>query len=120
MPTATYKGLGDRIDYTPSSAVSAGDVVVMNNLVGVATEDIAANALGSLAVEGVFDFPLESGQAFTLGADVYWDATNQIATDAVAQYLGKCVKAAAADAATIRVKLVPQEAAVSGSATGSA
>jgi predicted RecA/RadA family phage recombinase len=63
------------IDYTPSAAVAAGDVVVLNDLVTVAPRPIAANALGAVAVEGVFSMPKASG-AIGQGALVYWDATN--------------------------------------------
>lgn len=66
---------GKAIDYRPSEAVAAGDVVVQGTLIGIARLDIAANTLGSLAVVGVFDAPKAIG-AITVGAAVYWDATN--------------------------------------------
>lgn len=120
-PEAAYVALGNMIDYTPAVAVSAGDVVVQSTLVGVAYQDIAADALGSLLVEGVFDFLYENGAAAVVGSDVYWDAANNLACAAAAVYLGKCVKAAAVDATTIRVKLIQQEAVVSaGTGTASA
>ena len=53
---ATFVHDGASIDYTPGSAVAAGDVIVQGELIGVARTPIAANALGSLAVDGVFDF----------------------------------------------------------------
>jgi predicted RecA/RadA family phage recombinase len=37
------------IDYTPVSAVSAGDVIVSNDLVLIAHTDIAANKKGAVA-----------------------------------------------------------------------
>ena len=52
---------GNAIDYTPGADVSAGDVVVQGDLVGVAKRDISANTLGALAVAGVFDFPKAAG-----------------------------------------------------------
>ena len=80
--TATYIHEGSSIDYTPTVDVTAGDVIVQNELVGVAKLDIPANTLGSLAVVGVFDFPKATGlgSAITAGADVYWDATTGVAT----------------------------------------
>ena len=106
---ATFVHDGNRVDYTPSSAVVSGDVVVQGELVGVATNPIAASALGSLAVVGVFDFAKATGQGsgIAAGTKVYWDATNKRAT-ATAQgntYLGKVVKAAADADETVRVKL---------------
>ena len=100
---------GDAIDYTPSSAVTGGDVVVLGTLVGVAKKDIAANALGALHVKGVFAFPKDasSGGAIAVGVDLYWDATNEIMTETSAgnTLAGKSVLAAAAADTTVRVRL---------------
>ena len=65
---------GRTIDYTPVSAVAAGDVVVQGKLVGVAKVPIAAAALGALAVTGVFDAPKDSSNVTAAGAALYWDA----------------------------------------------
>jgi len=100
---------GKSIDYTPSSAVAVGDVVVQGDLVGVAKTPIAANALGSLAVSGVFDFAKATGTstAIAAGTKVYWDATNKVATATATsnKYIGKVVKAAVDADATVRVRL---------------
>ena len=102
---------GNSIDYTPGSAVSAGDVVVQGELVGVASLDIAANALGALTVAGVFDFPKATGggTAITAGAKVYWDVGDTEAKEddetAANKLIGKVVKAAADADATVRVRL---------------
>ena len=60
------------IDYTPTSAVTAGDVVVLGSIVGVAVTDIAANAKGALVIDGVFKVPKITG-AITVGSKIYWD-----------------------------------------------
>ena len=100
---------GAYVDYTPGSAVAAGDVVVQGNLVGIATKEIAANKKGALAVEGVFDFPKDtgSGDAITAGALCYWDAGNEVATTTSDsnKLIGKAVAVAAAAATTVRIKL---------------
>ena len=70
---ATYVQKGHQIDYTPSSAVVAGQVIVLGNTVGIANVPIAASALGALTVEGLFDVAKATG-AITVGAAVYWDA----------------------------------------------
>ena len=70
---ATYIQVGREIDYTPVAAVEAGQVVVQANLVGVATADIAAGKLGSLAVSGIFDVD-QNAEIIPAGAPVYWDA----------------------------------------------
>ena len=81
MPT-NFVSEGNYIDYTPGSAVTAGDVVVLGSVVAVATHDIAASALGAVAVEGVFDFPkaTTSGSAIAVGLLVYWDASGGVIT----------------------------------------
>lgn len=73
MSQAIFVHQGRSIDYTPSSAVAAGAVVVQGSLVGVAERSIAANALGALSVAGVFDLA-HAADAVTAGAAVYWDA----------------------------------------------
>ncbi|MBN2560627.1 MAG: DUF2190 family protein [Phycisphaerae bacterium] len=111
MSVATYVHDGNTIDYTPGADVAAGDVVVQGDLVGVAKTPIAANALGALAVTGVFDFPKATGggTAITAGATVYWDvADSEAKTDdesGANKLIGKTVKAAADADATVRVRL---------------
>lgn len=106
---ATYLHAGDIIDYTPSSAVSAGDVAVVGEIVGVATEDIAADELGSLTIEGVFALPkaVLSTSAITAGTRLYWDASAEQVTETASthQVAGYATKAATATATTVEVKL---------------
>ena len=68
MATAEYVQNGDYLDYTPGSAVSAGDVVVQGDLIGIAKGDIAADTLGALAVTGVFDVPKATGASTAITA----------------------------------------------------
>lgn len=109
--TARFIQNGNSIDYTPGADVSAGDVIVQGDLVGITKLDIAAGALGALAVTGVFDVPKATGvgSAFGAGLKVYWDEAESVAkTDAEAganKYLGKTVLAAGDDDATVRVRL---------------
>ena len=111
MATAIFIHDGNSIDYTPGADVSAGDVVIQGELVGMAKLDIAANALGALAVTGVFDFPKTTGvgEAITIGSKVYWDVADSVAkTDdesAANKLIGKTIVAAGDDDATVRVRL---------------
>lgn len=107
---ADYVQDGDLIDYTPSAAVSAGDVVVLADLVTVAPRPIAANKLGAVAVGGVFSLPkaaASSGKAISQGAIVYWDATagNITTTATDNKRAGKAAAAAASGDATVKVLL---------------
>lgn len=107
--SATKKSDGIRIDYTPSIAVASGDVVVIGDIVAVATEPIAANVLGAVDVEGVFTFPkaTTSASALTAGQKVYWDASGLVVTGTSSTHktAGYVVAAAGATAATVDVKL---------------
>jgi len=69
----TYIQEGREIDYTPSAAVVAGQVVVQGPLVGIAKVAIAAGKLGALSVSGIFDVD-QNAEIITAGASVYWDA----------------------------------------------
>lgn len=108
---ATFVQEGTAIDYTPNADVALGTVVVQGDLVGVASRELKANALGALAVEGVFDFAKASGAGvtFAVGAKVYWDDANNlaVATDGSGanKLLGKAVAAAADAASTVRTRL---------------
>jgi predicted RecA/RadA family phage recombinase len=102
---------GSTVDYTPSSAVTAGDVVVQGELVGVAKLDIAADTLGALAVDGVFDFPKTAGvgEAIAAGAEVYWDVADGVAKEddetGANKLIGKTALAAGDDDTTVRVRM---------------
>jgi predicted RecA/RadA family phage recombinase len=112
MATARFVQTGNAIDYAPDSDVSAGDVVVQNDLVGVAKLDIKADALGALAVTGVFDFPKATGggTAIDAGLDVYWDAaageaTTDEGSGSVNKKIGRSVADAGDSDATVRVRM---------------
>ena len=99
---AVFVSEGDTIDHTPSGDVSSGDVIVQGSLIGIAKTDIAANALGALAVAGVFELPC--GEAITAGAQVYWDGSDVTATS-TDNDLGKAVAASYNGDSLVRVRL---------------
>jgi predicted RecA/RadA family phage recombinase len=82
--------------------VAVGDVVVLADTVAVAHRPIAAGVLGSVAVEGVFNFPKGAG-AISQGANIYWDtATSLVSTSSGAgKVLAGKAAAAAASADTV-------------------
>lgn len=100
---------GASIDYTPGSDVAAGDVVVLNDLIGVAKLPIKSGHLGALAVEGVFAFPKPIGLTVGLGESMYWDTVEELAetwnSSGVHVFLGKAVQAAASNDATVQVRM---------------
>jgi predicted RecA/RadA family phage recombinase len=107
MPQATFIQEGHNIDHTPVGALASGDVVVQGDLVGVTLRPIAAGELGSLAVEGIFDFNKNTGVAFTVGTILFWDDTNNVVTTTSAgnKSIGKVVRAAALADPTVRIRL---------------
>ena len=107
MPQATFIQEGHYIDHTPASALASGDVVVQGDLVGVTVRPLAAGEVGSIAVDGVFDFTKNTGVAFTVGTILYWDDTNNVVTTTSAgnKSIGKVVRAAASADTTVRMRL---------------
>ena len=72
---ARFVQRGESIDYTPSADVAAGDVVQQGKLVGVAKLDIKANELGALALCGVYEMTVKTGDSIAVGDTVYFDKT---------------------------------------------
>ena len=109
MPLVTFVQEGSAVDYTPNADVAAGDVIVLNDLVGVTKRNIPANTQGALHVAGVFDFPKATGAttAIAAGKTVYWNATpQQVTTTATGnKLLGKSVAAAGDNDAEVRVRM---------------
>jgi len=107
MPQSAFVCDGLYIDYTPTVAVAAGDVIVQGDLVGVACRPLAANEPGAIAVTGVYDFNEATNVAYTIGTILFWDDTNNIVTLTATgnKQLGKVVRAAALTDPTVRVRM---------------
>ena len=104
---ARYVQRGESIDYTPETAVAAGDIVKVGDLVGVAKLDIKPGELGALATVGVYEIET-GGKAVELGATVSVDpATGKVceAGAAGAVKFGHAVSAATASDLTVLVRL---------------
>lgn len=105
MSTSDYVGDDDLLDYTPGSAVAAGDVVVIGSLVAVAPRPIAANTLGTLSIEGVYSLPCASGATGAQGSAINWYATSGVAHASTGVAAGKLAKARVAADTTVHVIL---------------
>ena len=77
--TATYIHDGDIVDHIPANDLPCGAVVVLGTLVGIAHRPIPAGALGSLALEGVWDLP-SAGVAGTAWSPAFWNPTTNLVT----------------------------------------
>jgi len=106
---ARYVQLGDIVEYVPATDVAAGDVVVINNLIGVATRPITAGTRGNIALAGVFEVVKDSATVFNMGDLAYWDATNNkaVTTDGggANKLLGKVIADAPANTTTVRIRM---------------
>ncbi len=111
-----YQQPGKVIDYANSgSAITAGSIVKMQNMLGVATVDIANGATGSVALEGVFSgIPKASGAVFVQGEKLLWDVSagnfdDSAATPATGDVMGAAVAwaAGANGETTCTIKLTP-------------
>ncbi|MGR8917978.1 MAG: capsid cement protein [Gammaproteobacteria bacterium] len=107
---------GGTLEYTNSgSAITEGDVVIVNNLICVAAEDIAATTgVGTLYTDGVFDLPKVSAAVIAQGEMVIWDVSaGEFDDDQATPATGDITLGAFADSAagngvtTVRVRLVP-------------
>lgn len=105
---ATYWQKGETLDYTPTDAVKNGAVVDLDTRVGVAGSDIAAGDQGWVHVVGVFEMDKATNEAITMGAAVYYDATNDVITTAAEgnTTAGYAAAPAAATDTTVLVKLL--------------
>jgi predicted RecA/RadA family phage recombinase len=96
---------GESIDYTPASAVAAGQVVVLDTLVTVAAVPIAANKLGAVQTRGVVFMPCATGATGAQGSAIRYYATSGIAHASTGVYAGRLAAARAAADTTVKVLL---------------
>jgi predicted RecA/RadA family phage recombinase len=108
QPLVRHVHGGQTVDYTPSTDVAFGAVVIQGSMAGVALRAIPANTQGSLAIEGSFEFPkAASDGGMAVGTLAYWDASAQVATGTATAntYLGKVELTAATADTTVRVQM---------------
>lgn len=74
MKIAVSEGL--TIDHAPTAARASGAATLIGTRIGVAVNDVAANATGVFRMKGVFTLPKLSTDVVTQGALLYWDNTN--------------------------------------------
>ncbi|MEI4473330.1 DUF2190 family protein [Frigidibacter sp. MR17.24] len=103
-----YVQPGRTVTIPAPAAVLSGDIVVAGNLVGIASGNAAQGEALDLSLQGVFDVPKIAADDFAVGARVFWNAGQGLATTTAGTNarVGTCVQAAPADSATVRVKLV--------------
>lgn len=90
-----YIAAGETLDHVAASALTGGTPVVIGTIVGIPVADIANGSTGAVAIQGVWELPLKSGDTPAQGAKVYWHVANgEITTTATGATLaGVCAEA---------------------------
>ncbi|MDF2140853.1 DUF2190 family protein [Paenirhodobacter sp. CAU 1674] len=98
---------GDLIAVTAAAAVASGAGVKIGSLFGVAQNTAAIGDSLVLVTTGVIDLAKAGSEAWTVGADIYWDDTAKVATTTATDNtkVGVAVAAAGAADATGRLRL---------------
>lgn len=104
-----YVDAGNTLTVAAPYAVSSGGGALVAKIFGVAQSDAASGADVVLVTGGVFDLAKTSAQAWTVGAAIYWDDTNKVATTTASgnSRIGNAVVVAANPSATGRVHVIP-------------
>lgn len=110
MSEAIFRQNAGQQDYTPGSAVSAGEIVELpDGRAGVVKTDLAASAKGAVYTTGILDVLAATGTLFTAGDPVYWDISASLAVDAPGAegdlYIGTAVAAKTSGQLVVRVDL---------------
>jgi len=96
-----YVQEGEVIQYIAGSNISAGAVVKIGQILGVALVDIANGETGSVAIKGVYTVPKVSGAVIAQGESLTWDVSagafdDNAATPATGDVTGAAAVAAEA------------------------
>lgn len=78
-----YIQAGEHLTVPSPAAVVSGAPVLIGALFGVAEASAASGAPLTLARRGVFRLAKTTGQAWSVGQKLYWDATNSLVTSTV-------------------------------------
>lgn len=98
---------GDSLELTAPYDVASGAGVLVGKIFGVAGGDAVSGDAVRVKCNGVFEMAKTSAQAWTQGADIYWDNTNKVCTTAASgnTLVGKATAVAANPSDTGLVKL---------------
>lgn len=98
---------GDVLTVTAPYNVTSGSGVLVGKLFGIACFDAASGDEVEIKRVGVYDHAKTAGQAWTVGADLYWDDANKVFTTTATSntLVAKAVLAAANPSDTGRVVL---------------
>jgi predicted RecA/RadA family phage recombinase len=71
----TFVGEAHRLQWTNSTgaSVASGDVVVLEDMIGIAVATIANGSHGNIEIDGVHDLDADATTAFKFGDQLWWD-----------------------------------------------
>jgi predicted RecA/RadA family phage recombinase len=99
---------GHVLNYTNSTGdtILSGALLIIGALIGIAVANIAPTEVGAVNLKGVYEVPKAAG-AITIGAKLYWDATNKNLTTTATNntYAGIAYLGAAAGETTVQLLL---------------
>ena len=78
-PATRYTSDDEKLDYTPASDITGGDVTIINGLATIAEIDIASGEQGAIVYCGQFKVPKDTS-VFAMGDPVYWNASGSPVT----------------------------------------
>ncbi len=108
-----FVNAGETMEITAGATISAGDIVVTNNVVGIAFEDIANTEKGNVAIEGVYRLPKNTSTAINEGDLVDFDVSVPEVSTGITpaagdvEDFGVAMETVASAGAFINVKLLP-------------
>lgn len=100
MKSAVQKG--EVLSFTAPYAVASGAPFKVGAFVAVAQNTTASGAAVEGQMEGVYNLPKTSAQAWSIGDKIYWDDTNKVmTTTATSNTLVGAATAAAANPSSV-------------------
>ncbi|MEA4872189.1 MAG: DUF2190 family protein [Synergistaceae bacterium] len=119
--TVAFVSQGKYLGYANAgqTTISAGDVVFIGDICGIANVDIPAGGTGTVYIVGLCRFPAKSTDNITVGSDLYWDAVNKEVTLTAADgtLVGVAISAAGDGVTAVRVALNMAVAAATAAST---
>jgi len=100
---------GSRMPFTPSANVASGAVILVVDVLGVATGAILSGIEGELQMEGVVELTKDAPLVIAQGDKLYWVVADQEVSKTAGsnKIIGYAHKAAASADTTVWVKLHP-------------
>lgn len=105
--TTKHIAEGRTIDHAPTAQRLSGAGTLIGTRIGIAVDDVAANATGVFYIKGVFELNKLTADVVTQGAALYWDNTNlRLTTTASGNtYAGWAYAAASGSVSTVQIVL---------------